>query len=197
MSLVTIAASTSGTALFGITNLTIIRISLAASDIIDGFLNAAVFLLVSNAMKKSGHTHVENYLRSVAIGLIILPISTTIPQTSLLYPPFPLVSWSLAGIAAYFVTFWFYSTIISLTQDIKLRKATRSLVISNSKLLDSISTAQIQSELGKRVSKIVKEQEEEMEKHTEIVPSVSAEVMNGYLKEVIEELKLSRKKKIS
>ena len=197
MSLVTIAASTSGTALFGITNLTIIRISLAASAIIDGFLNAAVFLLVSNAMKKSGHMHVENYLRSVAIGLIILPISTTIPQTSLLYPPFPLVSWSLAGIAAYFVTFGFYSTIISLTQNIKLRKAIRNLVISNSKLLDSISTAQIQSELGKRVSKIVKAQKEEMEKHTEIVPTVSAEVTNGYLKEVIEELKSNRKKKIS
>ena len=195
--LVTLAASTSGTALFGIVNLTIIRISLAVSSIIDGFLNAAVFLLVSQAMKKSGHMHIENYLRSVAIGLIILPAATTIPQTSLLYPPFPLVSWSLAGIAAYFVTFGFYSTVISLSQDIKIRKAARSLVISNSKLLDSIGTAQIQSQLGKDVSRIVKEQEAEMEKHTEIVPPVSPEVMNSYLKEVIEELKSSRKKKIS
>lgn len=197
MSLVTLAASTSGTALFGITNLTIIRIILAISSVIDGFLNAAIFLLISKAMKKSGHTHIENYLRTVAIGLIILPASTTIPQTSLLYPPFPLVSWSLAGIAAYFVTFGFYSTVISLTQDIKIRKAARNLIISNSKLLDSLSTAQIQTDLGKRVSRIVKEQEEEMEKHTEIVPPVSAEVMNSYLNDVIKELKTTKKSKLS
>ena len=170
--LVTLAASTSGIALFGVVNQTIIRISLSLSSLIGGILNGIIFLLVARALKESGHTHVQNYLRLVAFGLMILAISSmgASPSNSLLYPPYALVSWSIMGIAGYFIAFGFYSSVISLTQDIKLRKSAKNLVISDSKLFDSVSSAQIQSELEKRVTRIVKEQKEEMEKHTEIYP---------------------------
>ena len=58
-----------------------------------------------------------------------------------------------------------------------------------------MASAQMQSELQRRVSKIVKEQEEEMERHTEIIPPVSDEVMKSYLNDVIQEVKTSRKQK--
>ena len=195
--LVTLAASTSGTALFGVVNLTIIRISISLSALMGGVLNGVIFLLVARSMNESGHTYVQNYLRSAAFGLMLMAISTTLPQTSLLYPPFALVSWSLSGIAAYFIAFGFYSTVVSLTQDINLRKSVKKLVISDSKLFDSVSTAQIQLDLEKRVTRIVREQEEEMEKHTEIMAPVSNEVMKSYLNDVIQEVKASRKMKSS
>ena len=53
--------------------------------------------------------------------------------------------------------------------------------------------AQMQLELEQRVTKIVKEQEEEMEKQTEIKPSLTEEDMKSYLNEVVQEVKASKK----
>lgn len=112
---------------------------------------------------------------------------------SLLFPPTVLLPWAFAGFASFLVSFGFYSLAISVSQDIKLRKSIKSFVISESKLFDSIGTAEMQAQLEKQVSKIVREQEEEMEKHTEIKPSLTEEDMKNYLSEVIEEVKRSKK----
>ena len=53
-------------------------------------------------------------------------------------------------------------------------------------------TAHLQLELQRRVSKIVKEQEEEMDKQSEIQPSLTEEDMKNYLSEVIGEVKRSK-----
>ncbi len=76
---------------------------------------------------------------------------------------------------------------------LKLRKSIKNLVISESRIFDSMAAAEMQSKLLRRVSKIVKEQEEEMEKETEIKPSLMEEDLKGYLSEVITAVKASRK----
>ena len=55
-----------------------------------------------------------------------------------------------------------------------------------------MGTAHLQLELQRRVSKIVKEQEEEMDKQSEIQPSLTEEDMKNYLSEVIGEVKRSK-----
>ena len=71
-------------------------------------------------------------------------------------------------------------------------KLVRNLVLSESSLFDSMGTAHLQLELQRRVSKIVKEQEEEMDKQSEIQPSLTEEDMKNYLSEVIGEVKQSK-----
>ncbi len=56
-----------------------------------------------------------------------------------------------------------------------------------------MGTAQLQLEMQGRVLKIIKEQEEEIEKHEEIKPSLTEDDMKSYLSEVIREVKASRK----
>ena len=64
----------------------------------------------------------------------------------------------------------------------------KNLIISESKLFDSMAIAQMQSELQGRVSKIFKKQELEMEKQTEIKSSLTEEDMKSYLRDVIQEV---------
>ena len=119
---------------------------------------------------------------------MIIVASLTIPLNSVLYPPFVLVSWAFMGIGAFLLSIGFHSLAISVSQDIKLRKSMKNLIISESKLFDSMAIAQMQSELQGRVSKIFKKQELEMEKQTEIKSSLTEEDMKSYLRDVIQEV---------
>lgn len=193
--LIVLSSETTGTALLGLSFLTAARIGIAISTTISGVLFAIVYFTVSRSMKNVKQAKIQKYLKCCAYGTMIVVISLTLPLSTLLYPPFALISWAFMGFGAYLVSTGFYSIAISISEDIMLRKTIRTLVISESRLFDSMGTAQMNLDLQGRVSKVVKEQEEEMEKHSEITPSLTEEEMRGYLEEVIKEVRASRKRK--
>ena len=182
-----------GTSPFGLLFLTVTRIIIVFVILVSGIFFAIMFLTMGKTMKNAGQSHIQDYLRCSAYGIIIFVLSLTIHLGSLLFPPTVLLPWAFAGFASFLVSFGFYSLAISVSQDIKLRKSIKNFVISESTLFDSIGTAEMQVRLEQQVSKIVREQEEEMEKHTEIKPSLTEEDMKSYLSEVIQEVKKSRK----
>ena len=161
--------------------------------LMSGIFFAIMFLTMGRAMKKAGQAHIQNYLKCSAYGTVIFVIALTIHLGTLLYPPTVLISFSFAGLSSYLISFGFYSLAISVSQDIKLRKSIRNFVISEAKLFDNLGMAQMQLELEQRVTKIVREQEDELEKQTEIKPSLTEDDIKSYLKEVIQEVKTSRK----
>jgi len=79
------------------------------------------------------------------------------------------------GLSSYLVLVGIYSSAISVSEDSKLRQSIRKLVLKETKLLDSIGTAQMQGEIESMVLQVTKEQEETLKEQTGVQPSLSEE----------------------
>jgi hypothetical protein len=91
---------------------------------------------------------------------------------------------------------------LSVSEDDKLRKSIRKNAMEESKLLDSIGTAQMGQEIERKVSEIerkviemAKEDADEMEVETGVKPSLEEPDMKKYLEEVMKEVQVSIKRK--
>ena len=78
---------------------------------------------------------------------------------------------------------------ISLAQDAELRRSIRHVARTQSKLFDSMVTAEIEKEIEKRVMQIIRIQSVEMENETGVQPSLNDQEIQDYLKQVIREVK--------
>lgn len=187
--LFTVSSATSGSALLGIGYLTTVRIAYAITTTVSGVFFAIIFFTVSAAMKDAKQAEVRKYLNSSACGTMILVVSFTIPLSSVLYPPFALLSWSFMGIGSYLLSIGFYSLAISVSQDLQLRKSIKKLVTSESKVFTLMATAEMQAEMQGRIGRVIKEQEQNMENQSSVKSSLTEEDIKGYLDEVIKEIK--------
>ena len=88
---------------------------------------------------------------------------------------------------AYLVTIGIYMSAISLSQDAELRRSIRRVARSQSKLFDSMVTAEIEREIEKRVMQVIRTQSVEMEKGAGMQPSLNDQEIQDYLKQVIRE----------
>jgi hypothetical protein len=92
-------------------------------------------------------------------------------------------------VSAYLVVVGVYMSTVSLSQDAELRRSIRHVARTQSKLLDSMVTAEIEKEIERRVMEIVKIQSVEMERETGVQPSLNDQQVHDYLKQVIREVK--------
>jgi hypothetical protein len=90
---------------------------------------------------------------------------------------------------AYLVTIGIYMSAISLSQYAELCRSVRRVARLQSKLFDSMVTAEIEKEIEKRVMQIIRTQSVEMEKETGVQPSLNDQEIQDYLKQVIREAK--------
>jgi hypothetical protein len=90
---------------------------------------------------------------------------------------------------AYLVTIGIYMSAISLSQYAELCRSVRRVARLQSKLFDSMVTAEIEKEIEKRVMQIIRTQSVEMEKETGVQPSLNDQEIQDYLKQVIREVK--------
>jgi len=84
-----------------------------------------------------------------------------------------------------------YSTAISISQDVILRKYIKDLTLSDSGFLSTIGEAQMEKQVQSKASdleNVVKEQRKELEKKTGIESSIQEQDIKGYLLEVLQEV---------
>jgi hypothetical protein len=137
---------------------------------------------------------VRSYLIISGCGFVILFASNqAIVLTFTYYPPFGLVTVSFVGLASYLVLVGIYSSAISISQDANLRREIRHLAIRESKLLDSIGTAQLEQEIAKRVVTVAKKHSASITEKTGVEPSLTDHDMKLYMAEVLREIKASKK----
>jgi hypothetical protein len=115
-----------------------------------------------------------------ASGLVLAP-----------YPPFGLATVSFFGLASYLIFLGIYSSAISVAEDPSLRQTIRSIA-PESRLLDSIGTAQMEQEIQARVIAFTKRNQDKMVEETGIESSLTEEDVKEYLEEVILEVKERR-----
>jgi hypothetical protein len=109
------------------------------------------------------------------------------------YPPFGLVTISFVGLSSYLVLLGISSSAISMSNDANLRREIRRLAIRESKLLDSIGSAQIEDEVRKRVLHIA--QLHKSDSGESGVPSaLDEEDVKQYLGDALKEINTMKKK---
>jgi DNA-binding protein Fis len=139
---------------------------------------------------------VKEYMVMSAYSLVLLFASN---QAILLvdspYPPFGLVTTSFMGLASYLVMVGIYSSAICLSQDSTLRQHIRKFAEKESRLLDSIGTAQMEQEIQQMVIKFTKQNQDKMAEKSGVYSSLTEDDVKVYLEQVIKEVRKNHNKK--
>ena len=104
------------------------------------------------------------------------------------YPPFGLASVSFTGLSCYLIYSGLYSSAVTVSQDIALRHSIRQSVTAQSKLLDSIGTAQMEQELQSRILTVTKKLSGKMEEETGVEASMTEEDIKEHIEMVRKEI---------
>lgn len=162
-----------------------------------GFLFGFVFWKISKQIDEDNP--IRKYLRMVGLGFILFYISNQSSVFLSSYPPFGLLCLTMLTISAYFVVTGLYSSAISISQNLNLRKSIKKISLNDANFLSSIGKGEMEGTVKKTVSNlknIINEQEKEMEEKTGIETQLSTNEMEDYLQQVVEEtLKIRNKKK--
>jgi hypothetical protein len=135
-------------------------------------------------------TPLNMYLIISGFGFLLLFTSNQAILMSIVpYPPFGIATITVMGLSAYFVVIGIYMSTISLAQDAELRRSIRRVARTQSKLFDSMVTAEIEREIEMRVMQVIRTQSVEMEKETGVQPSLNDQEIHDYLNRVIKEVK--------
>jgi len=126
---------------------------ISMSSVVAGIIFAAAFLSVARTLRDDA---IRQYLIIAAYGMLIFYIAGSATVSQAAYPPFGLISTAFTGLSTYLIYVGLYSAAVTLSQDLTLRNAIRKSVMEQSKLLDSIGTAQMERELQNSVLAIAK-----------------------------------------
>jgi len=159
------------------------------SSIVAGIIFGAAFLSIARTLRRG--TAIRDYLILAAYGMLIFYIAGSATVSQAAYPPFGLVSTAFTGICTYLMYVGLYSSAVTLSQDLTLRKKIRKSVMEQSKLLDSIGTAQMERELQTSVLTIAKKTSDKMKENSGVEASLSEDDIRDYMSLVIKELKRS------
>ena len=132
---------------------------------------------------------VRDYMIISAFGLILLFVSN---QAVYGYCSLSTI-WTCNYIISRFIILFNIGRCLCLCHlcsgDTELRKSIRKYAITESKLLDSIGSAQMEQQIQRRVIDMMKQNEDKLSNETGVEPSLSEVEVKQYLHEVIEEVR--------
>jgi hypothetical protein len=82
------------------------------------------------------------------------------------YPPFGLASVSFMGLSSYLLMVGIYSSAVSVSLDVELRKTIQRSVTEQSRMLHSIGTAQMEKQIQSKVLSVTRKVSERIEEET-------------------------------
>lgn len=169
----------------------VVTLVFTMSKPVGGILFGIVFWIMSKNIGKENI--VRNYLTIAACGLVLLFSSNqAIVLTVAPYPPFGLATVSFVGLSCYFILVGIYSSAISVSLDISLRKSIRQSVQEHSKFLHGIGSAQMDRGIQESVLKISKNYSHRVVEEAGIESSFTEDDMKKYVNDVLKEIKAAR-----
>jgi hypothetical protein len=160
------------------------------ATVFSGIIFGAAFLSIARTLQKG--SALRDYLIIAAYGLLLFYVAGSAMASQAAYPPFGLASVAFTGLSCYLIYTGLYSSAISVSQDLALRQSIRESVKEQSKFLDSMGTAHMESELQTRVMKTVKKASDTMAEETGLESSMTEDDMKDYMEIVMNELKDKR-----
>jgi hypothetical protein len=163
----------------------ILIFSMAA--VLTGIIFGAAFLSVARTLRHGSAA--RDYMIMAAYGFVLFYVSGSSMLSQAAYPPYGMVSVSFTGISCYLIYHGLYAAAISVSQDTALRQSIRNSVKEQSKLLDSIGTAQMEKEMLTRVMTLTRKAADTMTEKTGIEATMTEDDMKAYMELVMNEIK--------
>jgi hypothetical protein len=151
-----------------------------------GILFGIAFKIIANRVPSDSNA--RDYLLISAYGFILLAISSQTTLIASSYPPFGLATLTFYGLSAYLVLVGLYSTVISISHDVELRRSIAKSATEQSNLIRGIATAQMHLELQNRVMAVERKHRDTLIENSGVQPSLTEEDMKGYLEQVLSEI---------
>jgi hypothetical protein len=146
-----------------------------------GFLSVARFISHGN--------DVRDYMSIAGYGFMIFFTAGGATVLQAAYPPYGLPNVSFVGLAAFLILVGLHHSAISVAHDSRLRQLIKNSTIKESKLLDSIGSAQMTQELQNKIVSVTKKNAQLMEQESGTEPSLTDDDITNYLNRVINEVK--------
>lgn len=163
------------------------------TKIAGGILFGIAFWTLTRKIPKDNA--VKDYMTIAAYGLVILFISNqAIVVSSAHYPPFGLVTVSYMGLSSYLILVGIYASAISVAENAKLRQSIRKLALKESKLLDSIGSAEVEQEVLRKAIPMIRKHQSRMIKEAGIKSSLEEADVKEYLNIVLKEVNYGKDK---
>jgi hypothetical protein len=158
--------------------------------IFTGIIFRAAFLSVARTLQEE--SVLRNHLIIAAYGFLIFYIAGSATASQAAFPPYGLASVSFTGFSCYLIYAGLYSSAVTVSQDRAVRKSIRRSVTEQSRLLDSIGSAQMERELQTRVLTVAKKASDIIAKETGVEASMTEDDMKDYVQIVMKELQSKR-----
>jgi hypothetical protein len=168
----------------------IFRVIGTAGWVVADFVIAFAYILVAKTLGRqitSSRNKIINYLIIAAFSTILISPTTNNWITNNSYPPFGAIQRAFVVLASFLFSIGIYSVALSVAQDAELRQLARKYAKEYA-LLDTLGNAQENSEITRRVVKLIHEQAGAMEKETGVESSmIDDNQVRQYLELVIRE----------
>jgi hypothetical protein len=161
-----------------------------------GILFGIAFWTVAKSIRQDNAT--RDYMIIAAYGFVLFFLATQVGLFAASYPPFGFATYCLLGLSSYMIFLGLYSSAISVSQSIQLRRSIEESIKGDSNLLSSIGTAEMQEQVLRKVDglkDVVEENEREMRARSGIESSIPKEDILTYLEEALQEVGKSKKTK--
>lgn len=156
-----------------------------------GILFGIAFWTISRHVRRT--VPVRDYLMISAVGFVLL---FTSDQAVVLLiaplPPFGLATISFMGLSSYLIFVGIYYSAISLSHDDRVRREIKKFAKQESKLLDSIGSAQVEKDIAEKITAIRQIQNSDIQ-NLGVQPSIDEGEIRKYLEDVLNEMKLHNK----
>jgi hypothetical protein len=171
---------------------TILILGSILPGIAGGILYGIPFIIIARTLHQN--SYLRDYLIIAACGFIFLQNVTSAGVFHGPYPPFGLYSVLLTPLSCYLLLLALYSSAISISADSRLRQSVRNSIVEESRLLDSIGSAQMTKEIEVKVLDIARNNLDQMTREYGVQPSLGDEDLKSYVEDVIAEIQNSRTK---
>jgi hypothetical protein len=188
-----LASPTSNFALFSEGKVSFRALTVIGSSSLNVIWGLGYLSIAKGISKINKNSPIINYMTATAFGIMLTGFAFASPVIFVTYPPFGLAAHSYLTLAAYLFSFGFYSSAISVAQDVKLRQSIRKFAAQESKLIDNIGKANFEQQIEKKVLSATNAQLDAMKNETGIETSLTEEDIKGYLEQVLKEI--SRQKR--
>ena len=163
------------------------------SSVFTGIVFGAAFLSVARTLQTG--SAVRDYMTVAAYGFVLFYVAGVCDGiASCISTIWSCCAVSFTGLSCYLIYNGLYFSAISVSQDTALRRTIRKSVTEQSKLLDSIGSAQMERELQGLVLTVAKKTSDIMAEETGVEASMKEDDMKDYMELVIKELQSIRRK---
>ena len=139
--------------------------------------------------RKIEQSSLKSFLNISAYGLVLVFVTNqAILLLNTLFPPLGLMTVCFVGLSSFLLLVGIYSAAISVSHDVRIRKAIRKSIEKESELIGEIGDAELDMELRAKVISMMDKLSAKLKEDTQVEPSLTEEDIKDYTNEVIQEV---------